>query len=102
MHVTLSLRVPLDLAGKIKSYTDDLRKHHASIFDRLLEEDATNDRVAEHHRTSSKITPHNLIRMLLAEKLLDLDNGYEADELISALAKEGVRRGRPSREDRAA
>lgn len=103
MHVTLQLKVPVDLAVKLRSKLEDLQALHnkeAAFFQRKLS-GATADKLPDFREEqeflrerSRRLTFPNLVRVALENGIPTLKDSGKA---LAALAEDGLPIGRPRR-----
>lgn len=104
MHVTLQLKVPVDLAVKLRSKLEDLQSLHAKevAFFQRRRNAATTPAQAEKlmveqaalRERSRRLTFPNLVRVALENGIPTLK---DADKTLAAMAEEGLPIGRPRR-----
>lgn len=103
MHVTLQLKVPVDLAVKLRSKLEDIQSLHnkeVAFFQRKLasatpaQADKLNKEQDALRERSRRITFPNLVRVALERGIPSLkDHGA----VLAAMAEDGLPIGRPRR-----
>ncbi len=97
MHVTVTLKVPVDLAVELRGRLDKLMAARQEDLDRLIKKTkampnktARNDERAALTQEIKLLTVHNLLRIGLAQTLAMPDA-----QITKLLHETGVARGRP-------